>query len=129
MDVCMAWFSLCVDLKLTCFCERNDCVGTGPGEPVSTVACNGSTAALRSTVFINDVAIEVGLGPFNVREAFGDNIVLIHSSGQPVFTNEWGVTLQSLQHGASYYLVPLAMAQPVSPFRPLKICFIILVGV
>ncbi|XP_076952157.1 WUSCHEL-related homeobox 9-like [Bidens hawaiensis] len=59
----------------------------------------------KSTVFINDVAFEVALGPFNVREAFGDDAVLIHSYGQPVVTNEWGVTLQSLQHGAFYYLV------------------------
>ncbi|GAV76964.1 Homeobox domain-containing protein [Cephalotus follicularis] len=61
--------------------------------------------APRSTVFINDVAFEVSVGPFNVREAFGEDAVLIHSSGQPVFTNEWGVTLQPLQHGAIYYLV------------------------
>ncbi|CAH1440184.1 unnamed protein product [Lactuca virosa] len=59
----------------------------------------------KSTVFINDVAFEVAFGPFNVREAFGDDAVLIHSYGQPVVTNEWGVTLQSLQHGAFYYLV------------------------
>ncbi|KAL7618096.1 hypothetical protein Lser_V15G04338 [Lactuca serriola] len=59
----------------------------------------------KSTVFINDVAFEVASGPFNVREAFGDDAVLIHSYGQPVVTNEWGVTLQSLQHGAFYYLV------------------------
>ncbi|CAK7350489.1 unnamed protein product [Dovyalis caffra] len=63
----------------------------------------------RSTVFINDVAFEVAMGPFNVREAFGDDVLLIHSSGQPVLTNEWGVTLQSLQHGAFYYSVPLSM--------------------
>ncbi|KAI3742934.1 hypothetical protein L1987_60633 [Smallanthus sonchifolius] len=59
----------------------------------------------KSTVFINDVAFEVAVGPFNVRGAFGDDAVLIHSYGQPVVTNEWGVTLQSLQHGAFYYLV------------------------
>lgn len=62
-------------------------------------------AAAKSTVFINDVAFEVAGGPLNVREAFGDEAVLVHSSGQPVLTNEWGVTLQSLQHGAFYYLV------------------------
>ncbi|XP_042503229.1 WUSCHEL-related homeobox 9 [Macadamia integrifolia] len=62
-------------------------------------------AAAKSTVFIDDVAFEVTGGPVNVRETFGDDAVLIHSSGQPVLTNEWGVTLQSLQHGAFYYLV------------------------
>lgn len=68
--------------------------------------------AARSTVFINDVAFEVAVGPFNVREAFGDDVVLIHaSSGQPVLTNQWGLTLHSLQHGACYYLVrTLALA-------------------
>ncbi|KAK9267265.1 hypothetical protein L1049_009687 [Liquidambar formosana] len=65
---------------------------------------SGASAA-RSTVFINDVAFEVAVGPFNVREAFGDDAVLVHSSGQPLLTNEWGVTVQSLQHGAFYYLI------------------------
>ncbi|KAL6546554.1 hypothetical protein OROMI_022275 [Orobanche minor] len=59
----------------------------------------------KSTVFINDVCFDVGVGPFSVREAFGDDAVLIQSSGQPVLTNEWGVTLQPLQHGAFYYLL------------------------
>ncbi|XP_058100651.1 WUSCHEL-related homeobox 9 [Magnolia sinica] len=73
----------------------------GAGES-GTVAPSG---AARSTVFINDVAFEVGVGPLNVREAFGEDAVLLHSSGQPVLTNEWGVTLHALQHGAFYYLV------------------------
>ncbi|KAB5534073.1 hypothetical protein DKX38_017159 [Salix brachista] len=77
----------------------------GPGE---------SGVTTRSTVFINDVAFEVAMGPFNVREAFGDDILLIHSSGQPVLTNEWGITLESLQHGALYYLVPLYTSEHVS---------------
>ncbi|KAL6567374.1 hypothetical protein OROGR_001042 [Orobanche gracilis] len=59
----------------------------------------------KSTVFINDVCFDVGVGPFSVREAFGDDAVLIQPSGQPVLTNEWGVTLQPLQHGAFYYLL------------------------
>ncbi|GAB2298626.1 hypothetical protein Dimus_032696 [Dionaea muscipula] len=63
-------------------------------------------AAGRSTVFINDVAFKVPLGPFNVRDAFGDEALLVHSlSGHPVLTNEWGVTLQPLQNGAFYYLM------------------------
>ncbi|KAL0442706.1 UNVERIFIED_CONTAM: WUSCHEL-related homeobox 9 [Sesamum latifolium] len=65
----------------------------------------GEQGPAKSTVFINDVCFEVGVGPFNVREAFGDDAVLIQSSGQPVLTNEWGVTLQPLQHGAFYYLL------------------------
>ncbi|XP_057986229.1 WUSCHEL-related homeobox 9-like isoform X2 [Hevea brasiliensis] len=73
----------------------------GAGESASV----GSSGTVRSTVFINDLAFEVGVGPFNLREAFGDDFVLIHSSGQPVLTNQWGVTLHPLQHGASYYLI------------------------
>lgn len=61
--------------------------------------------ATKSTVFINDVCLEVGGGPFNVREAFGDDAVLIQSTGQAVLTNEWGVTLHPLHHGAFYYLL------------------------
>ncbi|EEF39813.1 WUSCHEL-related homeobox 9 [Ricinus communis] len=72
-----------------------------------------SGAVARSTVFINDVPFEVGVGPFNVREAFGDDFILIHSSGHPVLTNDWGLTLHSLQHGASYYLVPFSMSENI----------------
>ncbi|OMO76342.1 hypothetical protein CCACVL1_15751 [Corchorus capsularis] len=71
----------------------------------------GPGGAARSTVFINDVAFEVAVGPFNVREAFGDDAILINSSGQPILTNEWGLTLHSLQHGGFYYLV-----RSLSPF-------------
>ncbi|CAK9181882.1 unnamed protein product [Ilex paraguariensis] len=72
---------------------------------IQGVGESGRVCPAKSTVFINDVGFEVGVGPFNVREAFGDGAVLIHSSGQPVLTNEWGVTHHSLQHGAFYYLV------------------------
>ncbi|XP_073280862.1 WUSCHEL-related homeobox 9 [Primulina huaijiensis] len=65
----------------------------------------GVMAPTKSTVFINDVCLEVGSGPFNVREAFGNDAVLVQSSGQPVITNEWGVTVQPLHHGEFYYLL------------------------
>lgn len=75
------------------------CVCVGVGE-------SGGVGPTKSTVFINDVAFEVTMmAPFNVREAFGDDAVLIHSSGQPVLTNEWGITLQPLHHGSFYYLI------------------------
>ncbi|GAU39578.1 hypothetical protein TSUD_384610 [Trifolium subterraneum] len=73
---------------------------TVPSPITSQVQGIGETGvAARSMVFINDVAFEVASGPFNVRQAFGDDAVLIHSTGQPVLTNQWGVTLNSLQHG------------------------------
>ncbi|XP_074272321.1 WUSCHEL-related homeobox 9-like [Silene latifolia] len=60
----------------------------------------------KSTVFINGMAIEVPCAPFNVKEEFGEDVMLVNAStGHPVMTNEWGVTLHALQHGASYYLV------------------------
>lgn len=67
---------------------------------------SGGGGSTKSTVFINDVCFEVAVGElFNIREAFGDDAVLMHSSGQPVLTNELGLTLQPLHHGAFYYLV------------------------
>ncbi|XP_078431841.1 WUSCHEL-related homeobox 9-like [Wolffia australiana] len=59
----------------------------------------------RSTVFINGVAFDVGTGLVNLREAFGENAVLLNSSGHPVLIDDWGVTLHPLQHGASYFLI------------------------
>ncbi|KAK6917639.1 hypothetical protein RJ641_018390 [Dillenia turbinata] len=60
--------------------------GAGVGETPSVPA--------KSTVFINGAAFEVSVEPFNVREACGDDAVLIHSSGQPVYgslLNPYGV--------------------------------------
>nr|KYP33525.1 WUSCHEL-related homeobox 9 [Cajanus cajan] len=65
---------------------------------------DGAADRAQCTVFFNDVAFEVAVGPFNVRQAFGDEAMLFYSSGHPVPTNEWGVTLHPLQHGAYYYL-------------------------
>ncbi|KAL6542823.1 hypothetical protein OROHE_010343 [Orobanche hederae] len=69
-------------------------------------ACLGeSISPPKTTVFINDVCFEVAMRPLNVRETFGDDAVLFQSSGQPVLTNEWGLTQQPLQNGAFYYLL------------------------
>ncbi|OMO65243.1 hypothetical protein COLO4_31392 [Corchorus olitorius] len=84
---------------------------SSPNKSVGESGAVGPGGAARSTVFINDVAFEVAVGPFNVREAFGDDAILINSSGQPILTNEWGLTLHSLQHGGFYYLV-----RSLSPF-------------
>lgn len=60
---------------------------------------------VRLTVFINDMPFDVAAGLFNVKEAFGNNAMLINSFGQPILTDEFGVTFQPLQNGAVYYLV------------------------
>ncbi|XP_010518783.1 PREDICTED: WUSCHEL-related homeobox 8-like [Tarenaya hassleriana] len=62
--------------------------------------------AAKSMVFINDMPFEVASGQqFNVREAFGNDAVLINSSGHPILTDQWGRTLHPLQDGAVYYLI------------------------
>nr|ABN09121.1 Homeodomain-related [Medicago truncatula] len=60
--------------------------------------------AEKCMVITKDAAFKVDAGPFNVRASFGDRAVLFDSSGTPVLTDEWGVTLDSLHHGAEYYL-------------------------
>ncbi|MQL73042.1 hypothetical protein Taro_005384 [Colocasia esculenta] len=74
----------------------------------------GNGVASRATVFINEVAFEVGSGLLNVREAFGEEAVLLHSSGHPVPVDERGVTFHPLQNGAFYYLAQTAeLARPM----------------
>ncbi|CAA3011626.1 WUSCHEL-related homeobox 9-like [Olea europaea subsp. europaea] len=75
---------------------------------------SGGGVPTKSTVYINDVCFEVSsMLPFDVREAFGEDAVLVHSSGQPVLTNQWGVTLRPLHHGAFYYLMRTFTPSPV----------------
>jgi len=57
------------------------------------------------TVFINGVPTEVPRGPLDMKSAFGQDAILVHSSGLPVPTNEYGYLMQSLEHGESYFLV------------------------
>ncbi|KAA8519036.1 hypothetical protein F0562_016190 [Nyssa sinensis] len=57
------------------------------------------------TVFMNGVPTEVPRGPLDVKGMFGQDVVLLHSSGVPVPFNEYGLTIQSLQNGESYFLV------------------------
>ena len=40
-----------------------------------------------------------------MKAMFGQDVVLVHSSGVPVPTNESGFLMQSLDHGESYFLV------------------------
>ncbi|CAL0313499.1 unnamed protein product [Lupinus luteus] len=77
---------------------------TAPSTIAQLQGVGDAAATMKYLVFINDVAFEVPMGPFNVREAFGTEAVLLNSSGNPVPTDEWGVTLHSLQYAAYYYL-------------------------
>ncbi|CAM8971402.1 unnamed protein product [Rhodiola kirilowii] len=57
------------------------------------------------TVFINGVPTEVPMGPLDMKEMCGQDVLLVHSSGHPVSINEFGFSTHSLQHGESYFLV------------------------
>lgn len=57
------------------------------------------------TVFIDGVAAEVPRGPIDLRAIFGQNVILVHSSGEILPANEHGILIQSLQMGESYFLV------------------------
>ncbi|XP_023880722.1 WUSCHEL-related homeobox 11 isoform X3 [Quercus suber] len=48
---------------------------------------------------------EVPRGPLDMKAMFGQDVVLVHSSGVPVPINEFGFLIQGLQHGESYFLV------------------------
>ncbi|CAN6864394.1 unnamed protein product [Brassica oleracea] len=56
------------------------------------------------TVFINGVSTEVTNGAIDMKAMFGEDLVLLHSSGLPLPTDEFGFLI-SLQHGQSYFLV------------------------
>lgn len=56
-------------------------------------------------MFINGVPTEVESGPVNMKGMFGEDLMLIHSSGLPVPLDEYGFSLPGLQHGESYFLV------------------------
>ncbi|XP_019056695.1 PREDICTED: WUSCHEL-related homeobox 11-like [Tarenaya hassleriana] len=58
------------------------------------------------TVFINGVPTEVPRGPINTKAMFDEDLVLLHSSGDPLPTDEFGFLMYSLQHGDAYFLVP-----------------------
>ncbi|KAI7990258.1 WUSCHEL-related homeobox 12 [Camellia lanceoleosa] len=57
------------------------------------------------TVFINGIATDVPRGTIDIKSMFGEEVMLVHSSGMAVPFNEYGISLHSLQHGESYFLV------------------------
>ncbi|XP_039044500.1 WUSCHEL-related homeobox 11-like [Hibiscus syriacus] len=79
---------------------------------ITSVLCPSETSNLQYqsvsgliTVFINGVSTEVPKGPLNVKAMFGQDVVLVHSSGVPLSTNEFGFLLDSLVPGETYFLV------------------------
>ncbi|KAE9588740.1 putative transcription factor homeobox-WOX family [Lupinus albus] len=57
------------------------------------------------SVFINGIATEVPKEPIDINRIFGEDVMLVHSSGMLLPTNEFGFLMQNLHHGDSYFLV------------------------
>ncbi|XVF30700.1 hypothetical protein REPUB_Repub16aG0080700 [Reevesia pubescens] len=82
----------------------------GQSSSLTSVLSPSETSNLHNqsgfiTVFINGVPTEIPRGPIDMKTMFGEDVLLVHSSGVLVPTNEFGFLLQSLQHGESYFLV------------------------
>lgn len=60
-------------------------------------------------MFINGIASEVPRGPIDLRAMFGQDVMLVHSSGDLLPVNEYGILMHSLQMGESYFLVSSIM--------------------
>jgi len=69
------------------------------------VGYGGTNISAFITVFINGIATELPKGPIDMKTVFGEDVILVHSSGVPILTNEFGFLMQNLQHGESYFLV------------------------
>ncbi|KAK7396114.1 hypothetical protein VNO78_16894 [Psophocarpus tetragonolobus] len=65
----------------------------------------GSNISGFIMVFINGIVTELPKGPIDIKTFFGEDKMLVHSSGEPIPTNEFGFLMQNLQHGESYFLV------------------------
>jgi hypothetical protein len=49
--------------------------------------------------------MEVPRGPVDLRTTFDRDVVLVNSSGELLPVNEYGILMQSLQMGESYFAV------------------------
>ncbi|XP_040378584.1 WUSCHEL-related homeobox 6 isoform X2 [Oryza brachyantha] len=87
------------------------CSPASPATPGSTAAaaqqqfysCQLPPATI--TVFINGVPMEVPRGPIDLRAMFGQDVMLVHSTGALLPVNDYGILMQSLQMGESYFLI------------------------
>jgi hypothetical protein len=49
--------------------------------------------------------MEVPRGPIDLRAMFGQDVMLVHSTGALLPVNDYGILTQSLQMGENYFLV------------------------
>ncbi|OAY44457.1 WUSCHEL-related homeobox 11 [Manihot esculenta] len=77
------------------------------GSSISSILSPSETSNFGGfiTVFINGVPTEVPRGPLDMKAMFGQDVMLVHSSGVILPSNEYGFLMESLQHGESYFLV------------------------
>ncbi|XP_039834134.1 WUSCHEL-related homeobox 11-like isoform X2 [Panicum virgatum] len=68
-------------------------------------SCQSAGSLTTMSVFINGVATEVPRGPIDLRSMFGQDVMLVHSTSGILPVNEYGILMQSLQMGESYFLV------------------------
>jgi hypothetical protein len=57
--------------------------------------------------------MEVPRGPIDLRAMFGQDVVLLHSTGAVLPVNDYGTLIQSLQMGESYFLVTIHITSQV----------------
>ncbi|MQM12921.1 hypothetical protein Taro_045843 [Colocasia esculenta] len=71
------------------------------------------------TVFINGMAQEVPRGPIDMRAVFGQDMMLVHSSGELVPMTDYGILYQGLHAGESYFLVSFMNTSPLTLIKVL----------
>ncbi|KAJ3682965.1 hypothetical protein LUZ60_013192 [Juncus effusus] len=57
------------------------------------------------SVFINGVPMEMPRGPIDLRATFGQDVMILNSTGELLPVNQYGILMQSLQMGENYFLV------------------------
>ncbi|KAG2273174.1 hypothetical protein Bca52824_067729 [Brassica carinata] len=62
-------------------------------------------------VFINGVPTEVTSGGIEMKATFGEDLVLVNSSGVPLPTDQFGFLMHSLQHGEAYFLCRTSLSK------------------
>ncbi|KAL8150791.1 hypothetical protein V2J09_020599 [Rumex salicifolius] len=57
------------------------------------------------TVIVNGVETQIPAGSFDVKAVFGEDVILVHSTGVPVPVDDFGFCFHGLHHGETYFLL------------------------
>ncbi|KAG9458520.1 hypothetical protein H6P81_003028 [Aristolochia fimbriata] len=85
--------------------EQSPILPTSMMWPADTSNLHYQQPAGLITVFINGVPSEVPRGPLDMGAMFGQDVILVHSSGEPIPINDFGISLHGLQFGENYFLI------------------------